>query len=214
MKHCLLALTVLLAIPCWSQTTTGNAETTGPCSPAVPGDNNQFIINCRGIDKEQGKRILAILNKILVNELDPKVVMEKLDDIEKGVSAIGKQVNPNAVKITYSKDGTKRTAAPGKMMVSNEAVPIYQELVDLYDKQKWEDLIAKAQIQIKERPEWFTPYVMAAIGYDKLGNDRTAIELLEQAQQGMADNPEYDDLPKSVEVFLSKLMQAPRDKSR
>jgi hypothetical protein len=85
MKYSLVLL-MLLAIPCWSQTTTGKAETTGPCSPAVTASNNQFTINCQGIDKEQGQKMLDILNKILNNQLDPKTVIEKLDEILKAVN--------------------------------------------------------------------------------------------------------------------------------
>jgi hypothetical protein len=49
-----LILTLLIAMPGWSQTTTtGQAETTGLCSPAVTGSGNMFTINCR-IGKEQG----------------------------------------------------------------------------------------------------------------------------------------------------------------
>ncbi len=76
---------MLLAVPCWSQRT-GKAETSGPCSPAVTGNNNQFSIKCQGINKEQGQKMLDILNKILANQPDPKAVNEKLDEILKLIS--------------------------------------------------------------------------------------------------------------------------------
>jgi hypothetical protein len=65
-----LILALLIATPCRSQTTTtGHAETAGPCSPAVSGNNNQFNINCQGITKEQGAKILKILNEIIEKEV-------------------------------------------------------------------------------------------------------------------------------------------------
>lgn len=68
MRYSLIA-TLLITMPCWSQTTTtGRAETTGPCSPAVTGNNNTFTINCQGITKEQGAEILKTLNKIIETE--------------------------------------------------------------------------------------------------------------------------------------------------
>jgi len=85
LKYFLVALSALMAVPCWSQTTTGKATTSGPCSPAVSGNNNQFTIKCPGINEEKGKRMLEILNKILANELDPEQVMAKLDEILKAV---------------------------------------------------------------------------------------------------------------------------------
>ena len=78
-------LLMFLAIPCWSQST-GKAETSGPCSPAVTGSGNEFTINCKGIDKEQGQKILDILNKILANQLDSKSITEKLDELFKLIS--------------------------------------------------------------------------------------------------------------------------------
>lgn len=82
MRHGLM-LALLIAMPCWSQTTTtGQAETSGPCSPAVTGSSNTFTINC-GIGKEQGAALLKIVNKILANQLDTNAVMSKLDELEK-----------------------------------------------------------------------------------------------------------------------------------
>jgi hypothetical protein len=53
---------IFIAVPCVSQkVSTGTAETTGACSPAVTGSENTFTITC-GIGKKQGQKILAILN--------------------------------------------------------------------------------------------------------------------------------------------------------
>src|SRR5208283_3209308 len=79
---------LLFALPCCGQTITGDADTTGPCSPAVTGNNNQFKITCDGVDEAQGKELLKILNRISKEQLDPKLVMQKLDEIQKGVSDI------------------------------------------------------------------------------------------------------------------------------
>ena len=87
-----LALLILIIAPCWGQTTTtGKAETTGLCSPAVTGSENTFTINC-GIGQEQGQKMLVILNKILANQLDPDAVMRKLDEIEKEVQGVAKSI--------------------------------------------------------------------------------------------------------------------------
>jgi hypothetical protein len=61
-----------------------NNSTSGPCSP-IPS-NNQGVINirCSGFTQEQGAilgTLPGIMNKILANQLDPKVVMAKLDEI-------------------------------------------------------------------------------------------------------------------------------------
>lgn len=91
MKYSLILL--LIATLGWTQTTTtGKAETSGRCSPAVTGNNNQFRINCTGMDKEQGRKMLALMNNILAKQLDPAAVMAKLDEIEKGVQGLASRV--------------------------------------------------------------------------------------------------------------------------
>jgi hypothetical protein len=78
-----IVLVMLVCLPCWTQTTaTGNASTSQPCSVANTGNGNKIQINC-GIGKEQGEKVLAILNKIVANHLDPNAVMAKLDEILK-----------------------------------------------------------------------------------------------------------------------------------
>lgn len=80
-----LAVFLFVALPCFAQTTTsGTAETSGPCSPAVSGSKNIFTIKC-GIDEKQGREMLKILNEILRNQIDPNAVMTKLDEIQKGI---------------------------------------------------------------------------------------------------------------------------------
>src|SRR6266581_1060729 len=76
-------LLAFIVSPCCGQNTTGNAETTGACSPAISGNSNQVSINCQGISKEQAEKMSSILNKILANQIDPAKVMAKLDEILK-----------------------------------------------------------------------------------------------------------------------------------
>jgi hypothetical protein len=85
-KYTLILFALLFSTLCRAQTTTtGKAETSGPCSPAVTGNSNQFRIDCPGISKEQGQMMLDILNKILKDQLDPQKVMMKLDEIQNGI---------------------------------------------------------------------------------------------------------------------------------
>lgn len=80
MKYALVLL-ISMSAPVWCQTAaTGTASTSGSCSPANTGNGNTFTIKC-GIGQEQGQKMLAILNKILANQLNPDTVMAKLDDI-------------------------------------------------------------------------------------------------------------------------------------
>src|SRR5437868_2122611 len=85
-------LLVLTAVSCIAQTApTGSAETKGPCSPAVSGNNNQFKITCQGIPDKLGTQLVDLLNKVAKNQLDAEAVMAKLDGCLKGVSEVREQ---------------------------------------------------------------------------------------------------------------------------
>lgn len=87
-------LFMLLGMPCRCQTT-GTANTKGPCSPAVTGNDNTFTISCPGISASQGREMLGILNKILANQLDPNLVMTKLNEI---LSAVGPAIDEKTLQ--------------------------------------------------------------------------------------------------------------------
>jgi hypothetical protein len=58
------------------------STTRGACSPVVSGNNNQFTFYCQGITPEEGKQLLTILNRIAMDQLDPRAVMKSLDEIK------------------------------------------------------------------------------------------------------------------------------------
>ncbi len=65
-----------------------SATTSAPCSPIAPENTGTITINCPGMSKEQGQKMLAILNKIVANQLEPSLVMAKLDEIQSGLHRI------------------------------------------------------------------------------------------------------------------------------
>lgn len=87
-----------------------SATTSAPCSPIAPDNSGSITINCPGISKEDGRKMLAILNRILANQIDPELVMVKLDEIQHGVSSIENQL---AEKKKQEEDAErKRRTAP------------------------------------------------------------------------------------------------------
>jgi hypothetical protein len=77
----LVSLVLFNRMPLRAQTATGNAETKGVCSPAISGNSNQVTIKCDGIRASDAKKMTALLNKILANEIDPGEVTSKLDEL-------------------------------------------------------------------------------------------------------------------------------------
>jgi hypothetical protein len=181
-----------------AQSTTGPATTKGACSPATTGNDNTFVINC-DIGKEQGAELIAIMNKILVNQLNPVEVMAKLDEILRSV-------NPNAPKVTYTFDGSRRVISPDRTSLEvGAATEVFHEMLRLEQTNNWNGLIKLSEAQIMERPEWLTAYVMAGEGYFNLGQRDHALSLLEYAEKTIAGNPEYDPIEAGLRAMLARL---------
>jgi hypothetical protein len=92
---CGLVLLVLIAIPCCSQTPqTRNAETSGFCSPAVSGSNNQFTITCQNIPDKLRVQLVDLLNRVAKNQADAETILSKLDGCLEGIKQVREQAAP------------------------------------------------------------------------------------------------------------------------
>jgi hypothetical protein len=56
------------------------AAGSGTCSTAHAGDDNTYNISCNGVGADQGKKMVDLLNKVLVNQ-DTTAVNAKLDEL-------------------------------------------------------------------------------------------------------------------------------------
>jgi hypothetical protein len=121
--------------------------------------------------------MLVILNKILVNQLDPDAVMKKLDEILKAV-------NPNLPTKTYFCTGEWRTLGPGANaglemnMGGEENVEVLKDMINLHDSGRYTDLLKECSAQIKSAPEWLTPRLLCGLAYLGLGDKPKAREML------------------------------------
>lgn len=133
----LLVLLLLSTAALAQQTST----TMAPCSPIAPDNNGSITINCPGISQEQGRKMLVILNRILANEIDPEVVMVKLDEIQHGVTSIEKDLAETKRK-EYEAEKKRRTAPivkvnlvpkmPGKVdvcIISDNLIPFQYRFI-------------------------------------------------------------------------------------
>jgi len=203
MKRGLIALMFCVCPYCWGQTArTGTAETKGPCSPAVTGDKNTFTINC-GIDKKQGQRMLDILNKILANQLDPQVVMSKLDEILK-------DVNPNVPSKTYFCDGHWRTAGPGPHAGFEVSLggddSAFQQMIQFNNSRQYESLLKSCLAQMSSTPEWLTPRLFCGLAYLGTGDREKAKAML--AEFDSKTGPAYSvDACKQMSDYLHEQLK-------
>lgn len=61
MKYGVWILWFLCTVPCWTQTTTtGPAQSKGPCSPAITGGKNTINLNCEEQKKQPKKPVLEV----------------------------------------------------------------------------------------------------------------------------------------------------------
>jgi len=193
LKLALLSVLVMIAFPCRAQTMTGKAETTGACSPAVSGNNNQISINCQGISKEQAAKMISILNKILANQIDPDAVMAKLDEILKAI-------NPNAGQVTYGFNGIRRVISPGRVVGDDGEMNVFNRLKSIHDSHDWNKLVEESDAEIKKVPDWLTPYAFKGIACLNLGRKDEAIKLLEYVDQRTPNNPDFDEVRRILGV--------------
>lgn len=76
--------------------TTSTAHTTGTCSPAIAGNNNQVSISCTGMSAAKANQMIALMNKILAERLDLSQVNSKLDEIHEELGSVDAALNPFA----------------------------------------------------------------------------------------------------------------------
>jgi hypothetical protein len=115
-----LAVFVVMVIPliplCSVGQTTGNATSTGTCNVANTGHSNNVVFQC-GIGKEQGQKIVSILNKILSNQLDTDKVMAKLDEL------IAAQSRQGATNYSQTCNGSACAQGPNSQATFNQLGP-------------------------------------------------------------------------------------------
>jgi hypothetical protein len=207
MRYGVLLLFLLLrTTPGVCQTAaSGTASTNGPCSPAVTGDNNQFTISCQGISASQGTELLRILNKIAKDQLDPKLVMDKLDEIDKEV----KKAN-SGVRSGYDFNGVRRVQSPGRSVaVAGAETAVFSDMVRLHEARNWSSLLRIAEKQIDETPDWPTPYFFSGLAYANLGRPQVATKELERFLSGADGRVDYQEAVKVANRLLVRLRTSP-----
>lgn len=131
------------------------------------------------MSKAQAEKMSSILNKILANQIDPALVMAKLDEILKAV-------NPNARTTTYNCSGSQaRSTGPGINAVSEIDLTIgddtiFQQMIRLNNAREFSELPRISLSQIQERPEWLTSRLFAGVAYLNLNDKMKAKMMLKE----------------------------------
>lgn len=235
---CIVALMVLIAMPGLGAQTDGakaetgkaqnakaqsdGAGTSGPCSSRSASGSAQFSINCQGVSEEQGSQWLAILNRIAKLQLDPKLVMQKLDEIETSsaspksaaptgaaapIAAPAPLPQPKAAAAVYTYEGELRTTRLGLTATNskNTAAKAYRKIKRAHENLQWKLLASLCDQAMDEWPEWLTPVYFKAEAKANLGQMAEAVALLGEVKRRAAGNPEYELLIPKADVLREKI---------
>jgi ABC-type transporter Mla subunit MlaD len=71
-----------------------SATTSGNCSPALNGNNNQVSITCTGISAQKANDLIKVMNQILARQLDLKQVNDQLAQLHSDVENLSGALNP------------------------------------------------------------------------------------------------------------------------
>jgi hypothetical protein len=177
MRFAFAVLIAILPPVAFCQTpSTGKAQTSAPCSPAVSGHHNTFTIQCE-VDSTQGKRMVELLNKILENQIDPDKVMAKLDEILKNI-------NPNLPVKTYFCNGIWKSVGPGANIAMHVFIggddSIFTKMIGHLNAGQFTEALDLCTAQIQAAPEWLTPRLVCGVAYFRTGDKANAELMLKE----------------------------------
>lgn len=212
-----LALIFLFAPPSWSQTTTGNARTSGSCSAAVTGSGNTINIKTCGMTMQQNDELRGLLRQVLKKQIDPNVLIRTLDNIESGQIRIENgvlRIEKDVQSLTehYAPNGFKMLqTGPGHLDQSEGEFHAFEQMTDLYKSHDWASLAAVCDAEIKKVPNWFTPYNYLAVAYANLGRSQESAKMFKRYLDLSASDSDYQS---SRELALSNLEQVKHEASQ
>ncbi len=111
-----------------------------------------------------------------------------------GTAIVNPPVNPYAPVVTYDFNGTKHVQQGNRFqaIVGKELV-VFNQLLALQKQQDWITLRDTCEAQIKETPEWLTPYLFAGVALSNMGKREEAIKQLEYVSEKSGGREEYKD---------------------
>lgn len=146
----LFACTIFASLPVRAQTPLTRQQTGGPCSVAINGNNNH-VFTCKGLNQKTAAEILAILNKMRRDQLDPVAVMEKLDEIERSVEEMNKRSAQRRLTDNQKADilGQLSGLSPAKVSVmcimgDGEGKAYAQDFEAIFEKVGWSSTLSES----------------------------------------------------------------------
>ena len=107
---------------------------------------------------------------------------------------INPELNPNAPIVTYEFNGIRHEQQGGRFSATaGDELGVFKRLIELQREHNWKEMYNLSESQIKETPEWLTPYLFSGIALANLGRKAEAIERLKFVDRMAAGQPDYSD---------------------
>jgi tetratricopeptide (TPR) repeat protein len=152
----------------------------------------------------EGKNTLIVQNKKLTAKVEE--YQKDLEEKEEKIKELEVKVKKSerGISSIYDFNGAKRTTTLGRIsVVVGPEVQVFQIINALEKRKNYLELIKLCEQQIKETPEWLTPYYYLGIAYANTGNEVRAIELFEYVLKNAPGDTNYSQ----SKDFLKKLKE-------
>lgn len=113
--------------------------------------------------------------------------------------------NCGSVSVRYELNGIRHTSVPGKVTADDAKVGDFQKMNDLAGVQDWPALRDAADAQIKDAPEWPTPYLFAGMAYVNLCDASIGKKDLQQFLEKTTNEDDYKASRQHAEDLISRL---------
>jgi hypothetical protein len=210
-----VAAVVGLSLNGTSQQTLSTAKSTSEelpasCSLSETKAKDQIVIKCQGMTPEQGERvstafsILAVMNKLLEDKLDPELVTSKLDELTKSATRVPR------VK-TYFCDGMWKSGAsnPGSILDTktggNDSE--FLSMIALLQKKQYSELLTKCTANIKSTPGWQTPKLFCGLAYARLNRKVEAQAMLTEFEEKAGSTYDVPDCHDMLDLLRHSLLK-------
>jgi hypothetical protein len=113
---------------------------------------------------------------------------------DKSPITINPEVNPNAPIVTYEFNGVRHEQQGGRFSATaGDELGVFKRLIELQREHNWQEMYSLSESQIKETPEWLTPYLFSGIALANLGRKAEAIKRLKYVDHMAAGQADYSD---------------------
>lgn len=162
------------------------------------------------VDRIKDARIDTLVkgNAELLKKID--LYQADLDQKEKRIEElqVAAKKASRGISSTYNYTGVKHDTQPG--VIKGEIGPereVFQQMRQLHEEGRWEELITLCTGQIQRTPDWYTPYLFRGVARANIGETERALQDIQYVVDNTPGDPEYEhaiDILKKIQAKNQK----------